>query len=71
MLLNIILLCLSILTILYPLVHLYHLSLQCTQREYEEIPIEEFGKAMVRGMGWKEGEAIGSTNKRSVRTYCM
>ena len=27
------------------------------------MPIEEFGKALIRGMGWKEGEAIGNTNK--------
>ncbi|KAK8180120.1 DExH-box splicing factor binding site-domain-containing protein [Phyllosticta capitalensis] len=27
--------------------------------EYEAVPVEEFGAALLRGMGWKEGEAIG------------
>eukprot|EP00035_Acanthoeca_spectabilis_P031415 m.14042 g.14042 ORF g.14042 m.14042 type:complete len:511 (-) comp4740_c0_seq1:2211-3743(-) len=30
---------------------------------YEEMPIDDFGKAALLGMGWKEGEAIGGTNK--------
>jgi G patch domain/KOW motif-containing protein len=30
---------------------------------YESMPVEEFGKALLRGMGWKEGEGIGKTNK--------
>ncbi|EKG13430.1 hypothetical protein MPH_09456 [Macrophomina phaseolina MS6] len=30
-----------------------------TLEEYEAVPVEEFGAAMLRGMGWKEGEAIG------------
>ena len=32
---------------------------------YEAVPVEAFGAAALRGMGWKEGEAIGSTNKVS------
>ena len=32
--------------------------------DYSEVPIEEFGAAMLRGMGWKEGDAVGR-NKRS------
>ncbi|XP_052284574.1 G-patch domain and KOW motifs-containing protein-like [Dreissena polymorpha] len=31
--------------------------------DYEEIPIEAFGLAMLKGMGWKEGEGIGRNNK--------
>jgi G patch domain/KOW motif-containing protein len=33
------------------------------QTAYEEMPVEEFGKALLRGMGWKEGEGIGKSNK--------
>lgn len=31
--------------------------------EYERVPVEAFGAALLRGMGWKKGEAIGGTNK--------
>lgn len=27
--------------------------------DYESVPISDFGMAMLRGMGWKEGMAIG------------
>ena len=37
--------------------------LQSTDEDYAEMPISEFGKAMLRGMGWNEGKAIGKTNK--------
>jgi G patch domain/KOW motif-containing protein len=30
---------------------------------YDEMPISDFGKAALLGMGWKDGEAIGGTNK--------
>jgi len=30
-----------------------------TLDEYAAVPVEEFGAALLRGMGWKEGEAIG------------
>ena len=30
---------------------------------YESVPVDAFGAAALRGMGWKEGEAIGATNK--------
>jgi G patch domain/KOW motif-containing protein len=26
---------------------------------YESMPIEEFGAAMMRGMGWEEGKPVG------------
>ncbi|KKY25768.1 putative pre-mrna-splicing factor spp2 [Diplodia seriata] len=29
-----------------------------TLEDYEAVPVEQFGAAMLRGMGWKEGEAI-------------
>jgi G patch domain/KOW motif-containing protein len=32
--------------------------------EYESMPIEHFGAALMRGMGWREGEPIGLTNKQ-------
>ncbi|KAK6530022.1 hypothetical protein TWF694_003396 [Orbilia ellipsospora] len=30
-----------------------------TLEEYAAVPVEEFGAALLRGMGWKEGQAIG------------
>ena len=29
---------------------------ESTIEDYEEVPLEQFGMAMLRGMGWKEGE---------------
>merc|ERR1711874_863512 len=37
-----------------------------TMEDYEDIPIEQFGKAMLRGMGWKQDEGIGGFNKKVV-----
>lgn len=37
-----------------------------TLDDYERIPVEEFGLAMLRGMGWKKGEGIGLRNKALV-----
>ncbi|KAL6426276.1 hypothetical protein ACFW04_009061 [Cataglyphis niger] len=31
--------------------------------DYEKVPIEDFGTAMLRGMGWKSGEGIGKNPK--------
>ncbi|CAG7818174.1 unnamed protein product [Allacma fusca] len=36
---------------------------QSTLEDYDEFPVEHFGMAMLRGMGWKETEGIGRTNK--------
>ena len=36
---------------------------QSTLDEYEAMPIGVFGEAVLRGMGWKKGDAIGKTNK--------
>ncbi|KAK9457711.1 DExH-box splicing factor binding site-domain-containing protein [Dipodascopsis uninucleata] len=30
---------------------------------YEAVPVEEFGYALLRGMGWKDGENIGRSRK--------
>ncbi|KAK9467814.1 DExH-box splicing factor binding site-domain-containing protein [Lipomyces arxii] len=35
-----------------------------TLEDYEHVPVEEFGLALLRGMGWKEGEGIGRNRKR-------
>lgn len=29
--------------------------------EYEKIPVEEYGPALLRGMGWVEGESLGTS----------
>jgi len=31
-----------------------------TLDEYKAVPVEEFGAALLRGMGWKEGQGIGN-----------
>ncbi|EGG13859.1 hypothetical protein DFA_11620 [Cavenderia fasciculata] len=36
---------------------------EANQDDYEETPIDIFGKAMLMGMGWKPGQGIGLTNK--------
>lgn len=36
-----------------------------TLEEYENVPVEEFGNALLRGMGWKEGEGIGKNKKEA------
>ena len=38
--------------------------LQSTLDDYDSIPVEEYGMAMLRGMGWKASEGIGLKNKR-------
>ena len=40
-----------------------HIHTQSTLEEYEAMPIGSFGEAVLKGMGWKKGEAIGKTNK--------
>ena len=36
---------------------------QPTIADYDAVPIEAFGLAMLRGMGWKDGEGIGKNKK--------
>uniref|UniRef100_A0A6J0TXL2 G-patch domain and KOW motifs-containing protein n=1 Tax=Pogona vitticeps TaxID=103695 RepID=A0A6J0TXL2_9SAUR len=38
-----------------------------TETDYEEVPVEAYGLAMLKGMGWKEGEGIGHTFKQDVK----
>lgn len=33
---------------------------------YDKVPIEEFGAALLRGMGWKDGEAVGRSKKNGL-----
>lgn len=39
---------------------------EATLDEYANTPIEEFGAALLRGMGWAEGKAVGRRNIRGV-----
>ncbi|VDO23760.1 unnamed protein product [Brugia timori] len=34
--------------------------------DYDSVPIDVFGLAILRGCGWREGEGIGKTNKKVV-----
>jgi hypothetical protein len=36
---------------------------EATFEQYKEIPVDGYGPALLRGMGWKPGEPIGLTNK--------
>ncbi|XP_029912662.1 G-patch domain and KOW motifs-containing protein [Myripristis murdjan] len=38
-----------------------------TEADYERIPVAAYGLAMLKGMGWKEGEGIGRTFKQDVK----
>ncbi|KAI8373785.1 DExH-box splicing factor binding site-domain-containing protein [Blakeslea trispora] len=38
---------------------------ETTMEDYENIPVEEFGAALLRGLGWNEGEGIGRNRKNS------
>ncbi|XP_048344395.1 G-patch domain and KOW motifs-containing protein [Sphaerodactylus townsendi] len=38
-----------------------------TEADYEEVPVEAYGIAMLKGMGWKAGEGIGRTFKQDVK----
>ncbi|XP_077185577.1 G-patch domain and KOW motifs-containing protein [Paroedura picta] len=38
-----------------------------TESDYEEVPVEAYGVAMLKGMGWKAGEGIGRTFKQDVK----
>lgn len=39
---------------------------QSSMDDYTDMPINAFGAAMLKGMGWKPGEAIGLNKKGSV-----
>eukprot|EP00798_Chlamydomonas_sp_ICE-L_P010027 gene10027-7917_t len=36
---------------------------EASLEDYEDMPIEDFGKAMLRGMGWQEGMGVGRNRK--------
>ncbi|XP_051165035.1 G-patch domain and KOW motifs-containing protein isoform X2 [Leptopilina boulardi] len=36
---------------------------ESTLEDYEQIPIDKFGEAMLRGMGWQPGKGIGKNEK--------
>lgn len=40
-----------------------------TLDDYSRIPVEQFGAALLRGMGWKEGMAASKTRKGLVEPY--
>ena len=40
-----------------------------TMDDYENVPIEQFGMAMLRGMGWKEGGGIGGFKNEVVPIF--
>lgn len=37
---------------------------QSTDADYDSVPVEDYGLAMLRGMGWKKTEGIGRTFKQ-------
>lgn len=40
---------------------------EATLEDYDQVPIEDYGLAMIKGMGWKPTEGIGATNKKVVK----
>jgi hypothetical protein len=40
-----------------------------TLEDYERVPVSEFGAALLRGMGWKPGQAASRTRKGPVDPY--
>ncbi|XP_051525840.1 G-patch domain and KOW motifs-containing protein-like [Myxocyprinus asiaticus] len=38
-----------------------------TDADYDSVPVEAYGMAMLKGMGWKAGEGIGRTFKQDVK----
>ena len=41
----------------------YELMYLPYQIDYDDMPIDQFGIACLRGMGWKQSKGIGLTNK--------
>ncbi|CAF1122047.1 unnamed protein product [Adineta steineri] len=37
--------------------------------DYDQVPIEEFGMAVLRGMGYKDDSGLGITNKKQVNVF--
>uniref|UniRef100_A0A673J8X9 G-patch domain and KOW motifs-containing protein n=1 Tax=Sinocyclocheilus rhinocerous TaxID=307959 RepID=A0A673J8X9_9TELE len=38
-----------------------------TDADYDRVPVEAYGLAVLKGMGWKQGEGIGHTFKQDVK----
>lgn len=38
---------------------------ETTMDAYDNIPVEEFGAALLRGLGWNEGDGIGRNRKKA------
>ncbi|KAL1020988.1 hypothetical protein UPYG_G00007310 [Umbra pygmaea] len=38
-----------------------------TEADYDSVPVEAYGLAMLKGMGWRAGEGIGRTFKQDVK----
>ncbi|KAK3540244.1 hypothetical protein QTP70_028430 [Hemibagrus guttatus] len=38
-----------------------------TEADYDQVPVEAYGLAMLKGMGWNQGEGIGRTFKQDVK----
>jgi hypothetical protein len=36
--------------------------------DYDRVPVEEFGAALLRGMGWKDGEGIGANRGKKLES---
>ncbi|KAH6588275.1 hypothetical protein BASA50_010826 [Batrachochytrium salamandrivorans] len=36
---------------------------ECSLDDYKRVPIDHFGEAMLRGMGWADGKAVGKSQK--------
>ena len=46
--------------------HYWSCICQSTDADYESVPVEAYGLAMLKGMGWNQDEGIGRTFKQSV-----
>ncbi|KAG8936180.1 hypothetical protein FRC02_004208 [Tulasnella sp. 418] len=42
---------------------------EATLEDYTRVPVEQFGAALLRGMGWKEGAATTKNGKTAVQPY--
>lgn len=38
---------------------------EATMEDYERVPVDQFGAALLRGLGWKEGEGVGRNRKNT------
>ncbi|XP_046384536.1 G-patch domain and KOW motifs-containing protein [Ischnura elegans] len=41
----------------------YNDANEATLEDYDSVPVEDFGKAMLRGMGWQPGKGIGKNER--------